>query len=278
MLNNKKFMLAQTKLEEETAAAAGEEEQKKGGISEENKQQMSRLQSWKDKYNIMMENQVQLREAPDAKDLEMMNRDDDFEIFLKVETFLKKENEAELKEKISKRMPRAVVPFLRETGIADREHNKVYHTICHKPQQDDVIKAMRKFGIIAKLFIYDKTVWETERRELVVLKEQFENKRKHINQVSTDLFQDCLVGLMHLKVIRAYIEGVLRFGIEKRFMIGLICPKKGAERTILTQMNTCLAEAHLREYYGEKMDAQEQDDYWPFVCIPLTSPIHCFDL
>ena len=69
------------------------------------------------------------------------------------------------------------------------------------------------------------------------------------------MFQDCIVGLMHLKVIRAYIEGVLRFGIEKPFMIGLVCPKKGAERAILTQMNQCLAEDHLREYYGEKMDA-----------------------
>ena len=85
-----------------------------------------------------------------------------------------------------------------------------------------------------------------------------------------------MVALMHLKVIRAFIEGVLRFGIEKRFMIGLVCPKRGAERPILLQMNECLAEAHLREYYGEKMDAQENDDYWPFVCIPLTSPMHVF--
>lgn len=174
-------------------------------------------------------------------------------------------------------MAGCVVPLLRETGIDDREHNKVYHTICHKPQMDDAIKALRKIGIVAKPFIYDRPTWEAERRELVTLKEQFENKRKHINQVSTDLFQDCIVGLMHLKVIRAYIEGVLRFGIEKRFIIGLICPKKGSERQILTQMNTALAEEHLREYYGEKMDAQEQDDYWPFVCIPLTSPMHVFE-
>lgn len=86
-----------------------------------------------------------------------------------------------------------------------------------------------------------------------------------------------MIALMHLKVIRAYIEGVLRFGIEKTFMLGLVCPRKGAERTILTQMNTCLAEEHLREYYGEKMDAQENDDYWPFVCVPLTCPLHVFD-
>jgi len=86
-----------------------------------------------------------------------------------------------------------------------------------------------------------------------------------------------MVALMHLKVIRVYIEAVLRFGIERKFMIGLVCPKKGSERTVLTQMNTCLAEQHLLEYYGEKTGAEEQDDYWPFVCVPLTSPQHIFD-
>jgi len=55
----------------------------------------------------------------------------------------------------------------------------------------------------------------------------------HLNQVATDLFQDSMVALMHLKVIRAYIEAVLRFGIEKQFLIGLVCPKRGAERQIL---------------------------------------------
>jgi len=36
--------------------------------------------------------------------------------------------------------------------------------------------------------------------------------------------------LMHLKVIRAYIEGVLRFSLEKNFMIGLLCPKRNSEK------------------------------------------------
>ena len=55
----------------------------------------------------------------------------------------------------------------------------------------------------------------------------------HLNQVATDLFQDSMVALMHLKVIRAFIEAVLRFGIEKQFLIGLVCPKRGAEKQIL---------------------------------------------
>ena len=131
-------------------------------------------------------------------------------------------------------MPCALAPIIKPIGIEDREGNKVYSTVVHLPQSEDVIKACRKAGFTAKVFTYDRATWEAERIELETLGEQYQNKRKHINQVSTDLFQDCMIGLMHLKVIRAYIEGVLRFGIEKRFMIGLVCPKKGAERQILT--------------------------------------------
>ena len=178
-------------------------------------------------------------------------------MYLQVEHLLCQQGYAEVDERAAKRMPGGVLPFIRPIGIEDRENNKVYHTIAAIDQVEDVVKACRKVGIIAKPFEFDKPKWEEERKELITLKEKYENKRKHINQVSTDLFQDCFTALMHLKVIRAYIEGVLRFGIEKKFIIGLVCPKKGAERTILTQMNTCLAEAHLLEYYGEKMDAQE---------------------
>lgn len=77
---------------------------------------------------------------------------------------------------------------------------------------------------------------------------------------------------MHLKVIRAYIDGVLRFGIPPTFYMGIVFPKKGEEKKILQAMSDHLAEAEFRGMYGEKLDASEADDYWPFVCVPLTSP------
>jgi len=147
--------------------------------------------------------------------------------YLETEHFLCQEGLKKIEDNAAKRMPCSLAPLLKPIGIEDRESNKVFTTIVYKPQAEDVIKACRKLGFTAKTFVYDRATWEAERIELETLNEQFQNKRKHINQVSTDLFQDCMVGLMHLKVIRAYIEGVLRFGIEKRFMIGLVCPKKG---------------------------------------------------
>ena len=82
------------------------------------------------------------------------------------------------------------------------------------------------------------------------------------------------MALMHLKVIRAYIDGVLRFGIPPKFFTGVVMPRKGEEKTILQEMTGVLADENLKEMYGEKIDASEADDYWPFVCISLTSPAH----
>lgn len=77
---------------------------------------------------------------------------------------------------------------------------------------------------------------------------------------------------MHLKVIRAYIDGVLRFGIPARFYMGVIMPKKGSERLVLQEMTEALAELALKDMYGEKLDSNEAEDFWPFVSISLTSP------
>lgn len=37
-------------------------------------------------------------------------------------------------------------------------------------------------------------------------------------------------------------------------------------------MMVALADKAMLEMYGEKQDASETDDYWPFVCVNLTSP------
>lgn len=39
-------------------------------------------------------------------------------------------------------------------------------------------------------------------------------------------------------------------------------------------MSAAIADKEMAEMYGEKMDASEADDFWPFVSINLTSPAH----
>ena len=81
---------------------------------------------------------------------------------------------------------------------------------------------------------------------------------------------------MHFKVIRAYIEAVIRFGIPPRFWLGVVTPRKGAEKQILWDMMHVTAAEGLKEMFGEKnqSDTNDLEDFWPYVSVPLATPVH----
>ncbi len=179
----------------------------------------------------------------------------------------------ELVKKQEARMPFVIVPDQPlNLDITDKENNCVYRLFVYADQSDDAIKALRRKGYTARVFSYDKNSWEAENKERNILKEQVTNLTVTLMRSATASFQQLFTALMHLKVMRAYIDGVLRFGIPPKFYIGIVIPKKGAERSILNDMTGVLAEKSLMEMYGEKVDANEAEDYWPFVCVNLTSP------
>lgn len=43
------------------------------------------------------------------------------------------------------------------------------------------------------------------------------------------------------------------------------------DKKILDKMLVLFAEEHLKEMYGQKEDAQD-DDFFPYISVPLTSP------
>ena len=85
-------------------------------------------------------------------------------------------------------------------------------------------------------------------------------------------FQELFQALLHLKIMRTYIDGVLRFGIPPRFFLGIIKPTKNMDNKIMQKLTDTFAEEHLREMYGQKEDAQDED-FFPYVSNTLTSPM-----
>lgn len=78
---------------------------------------------------------------------------------------------------------------------------------------------------------------------------------------------------MHLKVMRAFIDGVLRFGIPPRFYIGIVKPAKGQEKTILSKLNETFEDPAMKGMYGSKEDSNDTEDFFSFVSVPLTAPL-----
>jgi V-type H+-transporting ATPase subunit C len=86
-------------------------------------------------------------------------------------------------------------------------------------------------------------------------------------------FSELFIALMHLKVMRTYVDGVLRFGIPPHFYMGIIKPVKGSEKKILEAMSTAFCDPTMSDMYGSKEDAMDTEDFFPFVLIQLTSPL-----
>jgi len=71
--------------------------------------------------------------------------------------------------------------------------------------------------------------------------------------------------------MRTYIDGVLRYGIPPVFYMGILKPNVGQDKKIMDKMLKTFEEAHLKEMYGAKEDANDED-FFPYVMIPLASP------
>jgi V-type H+-transporting ATPase subunit C len=87
-------------------------------------------------------------------------------------------------------------------------------------------------------------------------------------------FSELFIALMHLKVMRAFIDGVLRFGIPPRFAIAVVHPQKGMEKAVLANLNQRFNDTSLAGLYGGggKEDIAD-DDFFSFVSVPMTSPM-----
>jgi V-type H+-transporting ATPase subunit C len=86
-------------------------------------------------------------------------------------------------------------------------------------------------------------------------------------------FVELFIALMHLKIMRAYVDSVLRFGIPPKFVLGIYKPVKGKEKQILTSMQNEFGDEKMKFAYGSKEDTGDNEDYYPFVQISLTSPL-----
>ena len=51
-------------------------------------------------------------------------------------------------------------------------------------------------------------------------------------------FAELFQALMHLKIMRTYIDGVLRFGIPPKFYLGIIKPNPRQDQKIMQNLET----------------------------------------
>lgn len=70
---------------------------------------------------------------------------------------------------------------------------------------------------------------------------------------------------MHLKVMRVYIDSVLRFGIPPTFNLFTIHTSGHGDKKILEGLTKEFADPTQTDMYGSKEEIQDTEDFYPFV-------------
>ena len=68
-----------------------------------------------------------------------------------------------------------------DLGITDNEKNGVYRIVVMRKYAEDVIKALRRQGVVGRTFDYDFAEWQKEKNELEIIKEKYDNKFNQVN-------------------------------------------------------------------------------------------------
>ena len=131
----------------------------------------------------------------------------------------------------------------------------------------------RKAGLVVKKFSYNLEQYKKDREEQTKLEARAELIKSQLSNKCYYGFSELFVALMHLKVMRTYIDGVLRFGIPPTFYMALIKPFKNMEKRLLQSLSDNFCDPAMKDMYGSKEEANDTEDFWPFVLVQLTSPI-----
>ena len=105
------------------------------------------------------------------------------------------------------------------------------------------------------MFDYDPEGWMRNNNLKTQLELELNTLNIKIMKECKAFFGEIYQALMHLKIMKIFIDGVLRFGIPPKFFLGIVKPDRNQDAKIMKNLLNTFAEDHLRDMYGDKTDA-----------------------
>jgi V-type H+-transporting ATPase subunit C len=154
----------------------------------------------------------------------------------------------------------------------DKDGNQIFRVVVMENSADSfLLKCKQKTGFTAKLFVYDEEGYEKELEEAKVIEGNLKKLTGKLEKRCYYTFSELFMASMHLKVMRAYIDGVLRFGIPPKFILTVVHTKPGYDKKLLGALTDLFADPKMKGMYGTKEEIGDSEDFFPFVYIPIST-------
>jgi V-type H+-transporting ATPase subunit C len=128
------------------------------------------------------------------------------------------------------------------TGIEDKDGYQLWRIVVLRDRTQDYIKKSKEKGLFLRAFDYNYEKYQEELKERTRLEHAIDLAKNRLATKSFFAFSELYIALIHLKVMRAFIDGVLRFGIPAVFSLAIVHPLKGQDKAILNNLNDRFAD------------------------------------
>lgn len=131
--------------------------------------------------------------------------------------------------------------------------------------------AMREKKFTLREFTYDGNKSNSIDRQIEVAKQQVDQTRTSIIRWCQTHYGEVYSGWVHLKVIRCFVESVLRYGLPVNFVSMFVEPNMQKERQIKASLLTTVSQLR-PELVSKKLEIDEEEqetdesENLPFVC------------
>lgn len=156
-------------------------------------------------------------------------------------------------------------------GLEDKDGNQIFRIVVMESSVDSfVVKCKQSIGYSTKIFNYDEEGYKKELEEAKEIEVKLSKVTGKLEKRCYYTFSELFMASMHLKVMRAYIDGVLRFGIPPQFITTVVHTKAGNSKKLLDGLTELFADPKMKGMYGSKEDIGDTEDFFPFVYIPVS--------
>jgi len=177
------------------------------------------------------------------------------------------------RHKQTMQFPGAVPESAKSLNLKDDDGNELWRMTAMKDEVALYCRLLGKQGFRTQEFSYNVEEYTNNKNLEAQLNQELRNVKEKISDRSGQNFMDLFTALSHLKIMRTFIDGVLRFGIPPTFVMGIIKPTiQRNDEKVKANLTKAFAEEHLMEMYGQKEEAQDED-FFPYCMSTLTCPV-----
>jgi len=166
------------------------------------------------------------------------------------------------------RMAENVVPgsARKFPALDDKDGNSIWRVVMFKSVVDDFKRACRDKKFTCRDFQYSKEEYDklTEQRDKTM------NQKDKLELVIKDLFKsswsDVMIGFVHIKAVRVFVESTLRFGVPPHFTSTILAPLDKKTEQMRKELSNIVGA-------GDPDKAAMKDDdeeFFPYVSFAFT--------